>query len=135
MKRNHTARKTLSVIAAVALVGCASQGSWKPVVDTHTDANLHNLGRDEAQCKYLAQEASGGTAQKTAVGTLVGGLIGAAAGAAIGAAVGVPGRGAAIGAAAGGIGGGTQQGLSAEEEYKRAYINCLRGRGHNVINS
>jgi len=45
-----------------------------------------------------------------------------------------PGAGAAIGAAAGGIGGGATTGISADDQYKRAYINCMRGRGHNIIN-
>lgn len=36
-------------------------------------------------------------------------------------------------AASGGIG-GTTQGFGSEEEYKRAYIDCMRGGGHNVIN-
>jgi hypothetical protein len=39
-----------------------------------------------------------------------------------------------IGAAAGGIGGASKQGFGTEEAYKRAYSNCMRNRGHNVIN-
>ncbi len=127
-------RITLAAIAGLAFLACASQGGWQPTVDTKGDANLESLQQDKWECKQLAQEASGGTAKETAKGTLVGGAIGAAAGAAIGAAVGAPGTGAAIGAAAGGIGGGTKQGLSAEDQYKEAYSNCLRGRGHKVIN-
>ncbi len=127
-------RTTFATIAALAFLACASQGSWQPTVDTKGDPNLDALQQDKWECKQLAQEASGGTAKETVKGTLIGGAIGAAAGAAIGAAVGSPGPGAAVGAAAGGIGGGTKQGLSAEDQYKEAYSNCLRGRGHKVIN-
>ena len=35
---------------------------------------------------------------------------------------------------AGGIGGGAKQGMDAESQYKRAYTNCMRGRGHNIVN-
>ena len=94
----------------------------------------HTYTQDLAECKMLAQQVSGYTPEETIKGGLIGGAIGAAAGAAIGAATGNPGKGAAIGAAAGGIGGGAYKGLSAEEKYKQAYINCMRNRGYNVIN-
>ncbi len=44
------------------------------------------------------------------------------------------GSGAAVGAAVGGLGAAAHQGLGAEEQYKRAYIKCLEGRGHRVLN-
>lgn len=129
--------KPFSIVATavcLSLSGCASQTNWTPVVDTYGDPNAARLNQDIAQCKQLALQASGGTAKETAIGAGVGGLIGAAAGAALGAAVGSPGTGAALGAAAGGIGGGAKQGLQAEDKYKSAYNNCLRNRGHKVIN-
>ncbi|NIQ02343.1 MAG: hypothetical protein GWM98_19725 [Nitrospinaceae bacterium] len=122
------------LIAAFLFTGCASQTGWRPTVDAYNDPNAANIERDMQECQRLAEQASGGTAKETGKGALVGGAIGAAAGAAIGAAVGSPGKGAAIGAAAGGIGGGTKEGLSAEEQYKRAFKNCMRNRGHNVVN-
>ena len=127
-------RKTLALITGLALFGCASTGSWQPTVDPKQGATYESVQTDLAECKQLALQASGGTGQKTAKGAVVGGLIGAAAGAAIGAAVGDPGTGAAVGAAAGGIGGATKEGLSAEDQYQQSYVNCMRGRGHNVIN-
>ena len=81
----------------------------------------------------LAKEA-GRPGREALKGGAAGGLLGAAAGAAIGAVTGSPGTGAAIGAAAGGIGGAAQQGISGDEQFKRAFISCMRGRGHNVIN-
>ena len=44
------------------------------------------------------------------------------------------GSGAVIGTAVGGLGGAGTQGFSADEEYKRAYIQCLEGRGQTVLN-
>ena len=125
--------KIQSVLMVVLVSGCASYSNWQPVADPANDRNAANLGVDTEQCRQLASQAgSGGT--ETAKGVAAGGLLGAAAGAAIGAVAGNPGAGAAIGAAAGGIGGGTGTGISADDQYKRAYINCMRGRGHNIIN-
>lgn len=122
------------MISTVIMTGCASQGNWSPTVDPYGDPNAANIGRDKVECRQLAQSASGSTAAETGKGALVGGAIGAAAGAAIGAAVGSAGTGAAIGAAVGGIGGATRQGFGSERSYKRAYINCMRNRGHHVVN-
>jgi uncharacterized protein YcfJ len=121
-------------IGSVLISGCYSQGGWTPTVDSYNDPNAARISQDMAECKDLASHASGGTAKETAIGAGVGGLIGAAGGAALGAIAGSPGTGAAIGAAAGGIGGGAKQGLEAESEYKRAYSNCMRNRGHRVVN-
>ena len=126
---------TAVIISGLFFSGCASQSGWTPTVDTHGDKNADRITADKAECRQLALEASGGTANKTAEGAIAAGALGAAAGAILGAATGGSvGQSAAIGAAVGGIGGGATQGLSAEEEYKRAFINCMRNRGHNVIN-
>jgi len=129
-------KETIAVVlvSAMALTGCASYGDWRPTVDSYGDPNAANIDRDTVECRQLALNASGGTAQKAGKGALVGGAVGAAAGAVIGAAVGSPGKGAMIGAAAGGMGGAARQGFGAEDDFKRAYINCMRGRGHRVIN-
>jgi outer membrane lipoprotein SlyB len=124
---------TVAVGVLVTAVGCASQSGYRPTVDTHNNPNAQNLTRDEAECRELARQSSGGTGTQTAKGAVGGGLLGAAAGAAIGAATGDPGKGAAVGAAAGGIGGGAYKGLSADEQFKRAFNNCMRNRGHTVI--
>ena len=128
--------KTISalVISAMVMSGCSSWGDWSPTVDPYGDPNAANIGRDKVECRQLAKNAGGGTAAEAGKGAVVGGAVGAAAGAVIGAAVGSPGSGAAVGAAIGGVGGGTGQGLNAEDNYKRAFINCMRNRGHNVVN-
>ncbi len=119
--------------ALIALSGCASQSGWTPTVDTYGDPRAQYITQDENECRAIAQRASGYTPQEVAKGTVVGGLLGAAAGAAIGAALGSPGKGAAVGAAAGGFGGGTRQGMQAEARYKQVFRNCMRNRGHNVL--
>ncbi len=127
-----------SIIFIVALTllitACSTQTGWKPTVDPYGDPNSYRLEQDMYECRQLAQQASGNTATETAKGTAIGALLGAAAGAALGAATGDPGKGAAIGATIGGFGGGTKQGFGAEESFERAYKNCLRHRGHYVIN-
>jgi hypothetical protein len=125
---------SLIFTSGLLLSACASQTGWTPTVDTYNDRNAGQISQDMAECKDLASHASGGTLKESAIGAGVGGLIGAAGGAAIGAITGSPGTGAALGAAAGGIGGGAKQGIEAEGQYKRSYSNCMRNRGHNVVN-
>lgn len=121
-------------ISGLLLSSCATQTGWSPTVDPYGDPNAYRLNQDLEECRQLALQASGGTAQQTATGAVVGGLIGAASGAALGAISGNPGTGAAYGAAAGGIGGGVKQGFESESGYKRAYNNCMRHRGHYTVN-
>lgn len=126
--------KTAFLTLALAMTaGCATYTGWQPVTDSHNDPNAARIPQDTEECKMLAKEA-GSPGTETAKGAVAGGLLGAATGAAIGAVAGNPGGGAALGAAAGGLGGGTYTGVSGDEAYKRAFINCMRNRGHNVIN-
>ncbi len=120
-------------MGALVLSGCVNQNTWVPTVDTYGDPNAWRLSQDEAQCRQLAMQASGSSVKKTAEGVGIGGLLGAAAGAAIGAAAGDPGMGAAIGAAAGGFGGGAYEGFATNKSFESDFDNCLRGRGHQVI--
>lgn len=133
--KRETASKcgSICIVVAMLLSGCYSYGGWAPTVDPYNDPNIARVEQDKVECQNLARQA-GATGTEAVQGGVAGGLIGAASGAAIGAAVGDPGTGAAVGAAAGGIGGATMQGVGGEEQFKRAYINCMRGRGHNVIN-
>jgi uncharacterized protein YcfJ len=128
--------KKLSVVSAViasAIVatGCATYGGYQPVVDTYNNPNAYRLPQDQEECRRIAREA-GSTGRETLKGAGVGALGGAAAGAALGAILGDPGKGAALGAVAGGIGGAGYQGMDADNQFRRAYINCLRNRGHRV---
>jgi uncharacterized protein YcfJ len=126
---------TLSILVVLTVGGCATQTGWAPTVDAYGDPNPDRISADLAECKQLAMQASGGTGSEALTGAAIGGLLGAATGAAIGAATGGnPASGAAIGAAAGGLGYGTHKGMSSEDSYKIAYSNCLRNRGHRVLN-
>jgi outer membrane lipoprotein SlyB len=122
-----------TLVVVLALAGCVNQNTWSPTVDPYTDPNAARLGMDEAQCRQIAQQASGGSLEQTGKGAIVGGLLGAAAGAAIGAAVHDPGAGAAIGAAVGGFGGGGYEAAKTSQSYQQVFANCLRERGHPVL--
>ncbi len=126
-------KKLIAFSCLLGAVGCASYGTWRPTVDPYNDPNAHRIQQDLAECQQLAKQASGGTLEEATKGALVGGAIGAATGAVIGALTGAPGRGAAWGAGLAGMSAGTWQGLSAEERYKRVYVQCMRNRGHNVL--
>lgn len=122
------------IVGSILLTACASQTNWSPTVDPATSRNPQRINQDTAECRQLAERSTGGTARNTAIGAGTGALVGAAGGAVVGAFTGNPGAGAAIGAAAGGFGGGAHQGFSSEADFKRAFNNCMRGRGHNVLN-
>ncbi|WP_198246816.1 glycine zipper family protein [methane-oxidizing endosymbiont of Gigantopelta aegis] len=127
-------KSLLVLISSLLLSACASQTGWSPTVDPYGDPNAYRLNQDMAECQQLAARASGNVYTETAKGAAVGGLVGAAAGAALGAISGDPGKGAAYGATIGGIGGASKQGFESDEQYRRAYINCMRHRGHYVVN-
>jgi len=122
-------------VPLVFWVTCASaQSNWTPTVDTYGSSRAQYLSADMWDCRQLATQTSGSPAGSAARGALRGGAVGAAGGAALGAAFGNAGRGAAVGAAAGGIGRGVQQANASETQFRRAFSNCLRARGHNVLN-
>jgi outer membrane lipoprotein SlyB len=123
-----------SVLASAMIAGgCATYSGWQPTVDPYGDKNPQMIQADTEQCQMLAKQA-GSLGTESLKGAGVGALIGAAGGAALGAIWGNPATGAAAGATIGGIGGGANQGIDADSQYKRAFINCMRNRGHNVVN-
>lgn len=121
-------------MALLTLSACVSQSQWSPTVDTYGDGRAQYLAQDTEECRQLAIQASGSTGRQAAEGGLVGGLLGAAAGAAIGAAAGSAGKGAAIGAATAGLGGGIARGFQTQSQFKRVFDQCMRNRGHTVLN-
>ena len=125
---------TLMLLAFVLSACSAQYTGWRPTVDTYGDPRAQYLYQDERDCEALAKRAAGSTSGETATGAGLGALGGAAAGAIIGAIAGNAGAGAAIGAASGALGGGAYRGLSSNDRYKSAYINCMRDRGHKVVN-
>jgi hypothetical protein len=122
---------TLSLLAASLAVA----STWTPTVDTYGNARAQYLSRDMAECRSMAQQAGGGSAVgQGALGAVRGGAVGAAGGAAMGAVLGNAGRGAALGAVGGGVTGGVRNAGASDAAFQQAFRNCLRGRGHNVIN-
>ncbi|CAI8777617.1 glycine zipper family protein [Methylocaldum szegediense] len=133
VRKQLVKKQSVFLCTVLALSGCATYTGWTPVVDTYNNPNAYRLQQDLEECKMLAREAAS-TGTEALKGGAAGALLGAATGAAVGAVAGNPGGGAAIGAAAGGLGGAGYSGVSGDDLYKRAYINCLRNRGHKVIN-
>lgn len=123
----------LVIVPMLALGGCATYTGWQPTIDPYNDRNPAAIQQDSEECKALASQ-SGSTGTEALKGGAAGALIGGAAGAALGAVIGNPATGAAIGGAAGGIGGAAYSGTDGDAQYKRAFINCMRNRGHNVVN-
>jgi outer membrane lipoprotein SlyB len=138
----HFLLKTLP-ISVLLLSACAQNSGWAPTVDTYNNPNAHRLNQDMNECEQLARQSAGDTIEKAAIGTGAGAVIGAGTGAAIGAGTGAmregrtvkkdAGKGAMIGGALGAVTGGIQQGLESDSQYKKMYSDCLRHRGHRVL--
>ncbi len=125
--------KTL-IISSLLLGACAQQSGYTPTVDTYNNPNAHRTNQDLKKKKELAQRAAGDTMQEAAIGGAVGGVAGAATGAAAGAIYGdEAATGAWSGAAIGAVSGAAIQGYQSDDKYKKAYANCMRNRGHNVV--
>ena len=108
--------------------------SWTPVIDTYGSSRAQYVDRDLRECRGLAQQAGGDSTGQGVRGAMRGGLVGAAGGAAVGAALGNAGRGAAVGAAAGGITRGVGGASQSNSNFEQAFSNCMRQRGHAVLN-
>jgi|688.fasta_scaffold35268_16 outer membrane lipoprotein SlyB len=130
--KHNTLLITAIVAAVTTLSGCASVTNYRPVVDTYGDPRAAFLSQDSYECEQLASENSG-AAKGAATDGLAGALLGGAAGAVGGAFLGNPGMGAAVGASAGALGGVAKGAIEGDETYKRIYRNCMRGRGHRVL--
>lgn len=130
-------RRMFAPLAGISLLAsCATtpQSQWTPTVDTYGSSRAQYLSRDLNECRGLAMQVSGDSSEQAIRGGVQTGLLGAAGGAAIG---GILGGGAGSGAAAGGaigaLAGGAAQGSQSEAQFRRAFNDCMRRRGHNVI--
>jgi len=129
-------RTALSVIVVQLAFGAtfaSAQSNWTPTVDTFGSSREQYLSADMWECRELASQSSGTRTGSGTRGALRGGALGAAGGAAIGAAFGNAGRGSLVGLAAGGLTGGAGGAGGAEAQFRRVFSNCLRTRGHNVL--
>jgi hypothetical protein len=129
-------------LSVLLLTACAQQSGWTPTVDTYGDPNAHLLRQDMKECEQLAKRSAGDTIEKAAIGTGVGAVAGGATGAAVGAGSGIysghsvgsrAATGAIVGASVGALAGGIQQGYQSNDQYKKIYSDCLRHRGHHVL--
>lgn len=122
----------LVLFSFVLIPGCATYGGYTPTVDPRMDRNPYTLDQDMGECRQLAANAGSAGMNSLQQGA-TGAIVGAAGGAALGAILGNPATGAALGATIGGIGGATNGAMDGDLTFKRAYINCMRGRGHAVV--
>jgi len=128
----HKTRLATMLALTVLTAGCASMSGWKPIVDSRLDEHPENTQRDMVECKSLAEQASDIT-KEVAMGAGVGAVTGAAGGAAVGAVAGSAATGAAAGAILA-VPAGLWEGYQANENFKRAFKNCMRQRGHTLVN-
>jgi hypothetical protein len=138
-------RSILSVLALLALVGCATLPTGPSVmVLPGSGKSFDQFQTDDLVCRQWAGQQIGMSPQQTAnrntaTGAVAGTLIGAALGAAIGAATGSPGIGAGIGAGSGllfgtasGAGAGQAYGYDAQQRYDIAYQQCMYAKGNQI---
>lgn len=128
-----TLTKLMTVAACVAMAGCtAAQRNYSPVIDYRTSPNGGaNYSQDLAECQQLAAQRSPveNTVENAAVGAVAGALVGGV----IGSFSGNFGKGAGIGAAVGGTGGALKGGYEGHTQQETIVMNCMQGRGYNVI--
>ena len=118
---------TLVALAGLAVTACANSGaSYRPIVDGPRDAVFE---QDLADCQALAEEReylNGDTRTAMFAGAVIGGLLGWALDNSDAEDVA---DGALAGAAAGGLGGAAE----AHGERRQIVMNCMEGRGHNIV--
>jgi Glycine-zipper domain len=142
----NTRIKALGLLATAVLTGCASFPRGPSVMSMPgTGMSFEQFRADDWSCQSYAsgtvgepgaqQAAANSGANSAAVGTAVG----AAAGALLGAASGNPAAGAAIGAGGGlivGSAAGTDAyiagGVTTQDRYDNAYVQCMYAKGHQV---
>jgi uncharacterized protein YcfJ len=139
------ARNIVLVLAAVALVGCATMPTGPSVMVMPAAGKPFEVFQSEDfVCRdwaaaQIGQRPADAVNQNLVGGAAVGTLLGAGLGAAIGAATGNVGAGAAIGAASGLVGGTAMAsgpaysaGYEAQRRYDIAYQQCMYSKGNSV---
>lgn len=119
--------KSIAIIMAVFLSGCATQGTgsnYTPIVD---QPNEHYM-RDLSDCQQHANKVMS-AAESAVVGAIGGAMIGALIGRAMGG-----GEISNYGAKVGALSGATSAAAGAETGQRGIISKCLAGRGHKVLN-
>ena len=119
--------KVLAVgLLATSLSGCFTTGAeHRPIVD---GGDLANYESDLVECQQLALQRDPND-EETKAGALIGAVIGTLVGLGEGA------EEAVAGAAVGALIGGGEQAYDTDKDRKHIVINCMRGRGYNVVES
>ena len=116
---------TVVVVLGAFLGGCAGSGSsYVPVVD---GTQSHAFDRDLLACQQVAKQLkfnNGDVRSNAALGAGVGAVIGAVDS-------GI--EGAIVGAVLGGALEGGGRAWEVRDERKGIVINCMAGRGHNIV--
>lgn len=124
--------KIFGILIVLLATGCASTTGYRPTVDYYGDPRAAYLQHDDFECRQISEQ-NAGAGKEALVNGGTGALLGAGAGAVAGAFLGNPGMGAAVGASAGALSGVTKGALEGDDRYKRIYRNCMRNRGHRVL--
>ena len=115
----------LTVVLTGLMAGCGSTASsYEPIVDGPKDDQYHN---DLAACSTLAEQrdyTNDDVKSEALLGAGIGALLGA---------IEDGGEGAVAGAVIGGATGGGSRAWDTREEQKQIVIQCMKGRGHNVV--
>ncbi len=138
-------RGLLSVLAVMALVGCATIPTGPSVmVLPGSGKSFEAFRSDDSACRQWAMQQTGGPPNDTVnqtlgSGALIGTMIGAGLGTAIGAASGNAGAGAAIGAGTGLLYGSAvaagpayEAGWEIQRRYDIAYKQCMYAKGNQI---
>lgn len=117
-------KKTISLIAVIALLtGCATASWYQPVIDTR-GVNAAQYQADLSECRQYAAQRD--PVNQAAAGAIAGALLGALLGAATGTS---RNYGASVGAASG-VAAGAAHGADSQMQIIR---RCLMGRGYHVL--
>jgi hypothetical protein len=68
-KEMNMFRTISALVCTLAFVGCVNQNTWSPAVDPYNDPNASKLSVNEAECRQIAQKASGNSMQETGKGS------------------------------------------------------------------
>ncbi len=115
----------LIIVLGASVAACSNTaGRYQPIVDGPRDAQY---AADVSSCQDLASErsyANGDVKTSALVGAGLGTLLGA---------VEEGGEGAIVGGLLGSAIGGGATAWEARSERKNIILECMRGRGHNVV--
>ncbi len=121
-------KKAVLTICLLSLTACGAGSGYRPIVDGKNakyESDLSACQGLAAQREYMNDDS------KIETGLAAG--AGALGGAAIGAGSGNTGEGAIAGLVVGALAGAVGSSMKDKEEQKSIVINCMRGRGHKVI--